>query len=283
MQPDISVLLATYFGDSPALLNECLESLEHQTLPPNEVILVESGVLTPPQREVIEEKKKKIPLRQVVQEENKGLGAALAEGLKHARCTWVARLDADDIAFPNRLERQAEHLIKNPGIDILGGAAVEIDYEGNSGKTRVMPRTHKEIAEKIWACPVIHPSVIFRRKKILEAGNYSPNFPRGQDYELWFRALHNGLKFENLADPVVYYRFSKENIRRQPPRECFVQGQIGWRGCRTLGLPLWQQIAVWYPFLRSLLPLPLAEAAYRFSQRIDPRFSGSASNHSGEK
>ncbi|ABM61560.1 glycosyltransferase [Halorhodospira halophila] len=273
MQTDVSILLATYSGDSPELLHKSLESLEHQTLPPDEVILVESGALTQAQREVIEEKQKQLPLRRVLKEKNEGLGAALAEGLKHARCEWVARIDADDIAFTDRLERQNQHLIKNPGIDILGGGAVEIDYDGNIGKTRVMPTKHDKISKTIWACPVIHPSVTFRRRRILEVGNYNPSLPRGQDYELWFRALHNGLRFENLPDPVVYYRFSQDNIRRQPPRECFVQGQIGWRGCRMLGLPLWQHLAVWYPFARSLLPLPLAEAAYRFSQRIDPRLA----------
>lgn len=265
--------MATYAGDCPKLLCESLESVEQQTLLPYEVIIVEAGPLTESQEKVISNKAEKLRIQRISQTKNRGLGAALAKGLTNASSTWVARLDADDVAFKDRLQRQAEKLTENPETDILGGAAVEIDSAGNTGRVRTMPLTHKEIAKKIWACPIIHPSVIFRSDKILEIGNYNQNLPRGQDYDLWFRALHNGLKFANTAEPVIYYRFSRDNIRRQPPRECFKQGVIGWHGCRQLRLPAWQHIAVWYPFFRSLLPLPIAEAAYRVSQRIDPRFS----------
>lgn len=101
-----SVLMATYGRDNPAYLAEALESLVHQTVLPDEVILVEDGPLGMALREVIEAYRSRLPLLSVVMPGNVGLARALNEGLGAAHHELVARFDSDDVADPGRFARQ---------------------------------------------------------------------------------------------------------------------------------------------------------------------------------
>jgi glycosyltransferase involved in cell wall biosynthesis len=210
-------------------------------------------------------------IRIIQNSENRGVGYCAWLGVCEARGTYIVRIDSDDICFPDRIKKQIDFLEKNPEIDVLGAAAIEIDDQGNRGRLRQMPLNHNDIAKTMWACPIIQPAVAFRRERILLAGNYSPKLRRRIDYELWFRCLKAGLRFANLPEPLVYYRFTPSSHRKQTLRRAFEQAQIGWNGCWMLKAPWWQYLAVMVPIVRAIFPPSLSHLIYRCLAPFDPR------------
>jgi len=269
-----SVLLPIYFQDDPQLLSIAIHSIwNDQTVKPGEVVLVLDGPIPDYLQSevtkwayVIGDKLKIIPI-----EKNVGLGAALNIGLKNCSFELVARMDADDVSLPYRFERQLSAFEQSPEVDIVGGAAIEIDESGNDIGFREMPVSHEDIISAIWAAPVIHPSVMYRRDAILGIGGYDDNLTRRQDYELWFRCAKIGLQFRNVYEPVVKYRFTRSTHAKQPVKLAFKQAMIGYRGSRDLNLEFWKRVACFYPFFRSLLPIGLQVFLNRIVSFLDPR------------
>jgi len=210
-------------------------------------------------------------IRIIRNQQNQGLGYSLALGVEQAKGKYVIRIDSDDVCMPDRFAKQIRFFEENPDIDILGGGAIEIDEDGNQGVIRGMPLSHEEIVKSIWACPLIHPTVAFKRDKILQAGNYNPNIRRRQDYDLWFRCAKQGFKFANFAEPLIYYRFSSDSHKKQRLNHAIDQAKIGWEGCKMLDLPKWQYLAVAVPIVRAIFPSSFSHLIYRALAPFDPR------------
>lgn len=212
-----SVLLSLYIKEQPSFLRKSLDSVFSQTLLPSEVVLVEDGPLTPDLESVVSEFQCRYSILKVIAlEQNQGLGKALNEGLKYCSYDLVARMDTDDIAKPDRFEKQIEVFRNNPEIDICSAWIDE--FEGaptNLISTRKLPENHQDIA--IYAktrCPINHPVVMFKKNAVLAAGGYL-HFPLFEDYYLWIRMLMNGAKFYNIQESLLYFRFSPQMFKRR--------------------------------------------------------------------
>lgn len=269
MPPSATVLMAVY--NSEKLLSGSLESVLGQTHDDFELLVVDDASTDDTLAIVQEYALRDDRITVLRNESNLGLGACLAAGVEAAQGEVIVRIDADDHCFPDRLERQLCFLREHPDVDVVGGAAIEINDAGREGGRRRMPEMHEEIVRSIWACPFVHPTVAFRRQRILDVGNYDARLRRRQDYELWFRCAKAGLRFHNLQEPVIYYRFDANAHKKQPLRLAMQQAGIGLAGCKMLGLPWWQYMAVTVPAWRALLPGPLRHLVYRLSAVVDPR------------
>jgi glycosyltransferase involved in cell wall biosynthesis len=202
---------------------------------------------------------------------NRGLGYVLRRGLEEARAPLVARMDADDLALPDRLEAQVDFMRRHPEVHVLGGWTEDCDAEGRVTRLRLTPTRHERIADLVWTCPFLHPTVMMRRNAIQAVGSYDPSLRKRQDYDLWFRALEGGLGFANLPKTLVRYRFTDDYYRRNDVRVAWAQALIGWRGCwRTGQGPLAYVGAAW-PFVRTVLPTPVGKWLHRQAHRVDPR------------
>ena len=155
-------------------------------------------------------------------EKNVGLGNALNEGIKHCRNELVARMDSDDIAFPDRCKKQIIYVQQHPEIDVLSGTVAE--FEGSAltaedAKQQVVslkfvPETDREIAEYIkFRNPINHPCVMFRKSKAAAAGGYQ-QCHMFEDYDLWVRMFKNKCVFANLTDTILYMRVNNMHMRR---------------------------------------------------------------------
>ncbi len=128
-------------------------------------------------------------------------------GLHHARGEFIARMDADDIALPQRLERQLCFLRDNPAISVVGGSYENIDENdkviGRPVPLRLDPeRIHERLPfENCMA----HPSVMMRRADVLKVGGYAYGL-FAEDWDLWLRMRRAGMRFANLPDLVLRYR-----------------------------------------------------------------------------
>jgi hypothetical protein len=180
-------------------------------------------------------------------------------------------MDADDIAVPNRLKLQMVYVKENPGIDILGGYALNINDDAQIIDERRVPISHDDIYQLLWTNPFIHATVMFRREAILKIGSYSPKLRKRQDYELWFRCAAAGLKFANLAVPLIHYRFTEKTFKRNNWQVLIAHLLIGWRGCWMVGASPFAYIGVTKPLIIGLLPLQLRYPVYRWLKNFDPR------------
>lgn len=271
---EFSLLMAVYSGENPIWLDESLESIfNEQEITPNEVVLVIDGPITLELESVISKFVEKYPsifnLHRL--SENKGLGYALNEGLEKCSFDLVARMDADDIAYPNRFKKQLVFMNENPDVDILGGGAEIINEVGTSTGFRSVPTTHSKIIELMWSCPLIHPSVMYRKSTILNVGSYSKILKRRQDYDLWFRCAEYGANFVNLPEPLISYRITDNSYSKNSLSVSWQQAMIGFKGCKSLSLNSVAYLGVFYPVIKSLLPFRLRRVLDSLLSKLDPR------------
>lgn len=213
-----SVLMSVYYKEQPDWLNEAIKTMLEQTLPPNEFVIVKDGKLTKELDEIIDGYVEKYPdlFNIVALENNSGLGIALCEGIKRCKNEIVARMDSDDIALPERCEREMHCLTDDPELQLVGSSVMEFCGSiDNVLSYRKLPETNEEInkfARK--RCPFAHPSVMYRKQVVLNAGNYR-HYPYFEDYDLWVRMLTNGCKCKNIGDCLVYMRVNEDFYKRR--------------------------------------------------------------------
>lgn len=208
-----SVLLSLYSKESPDFLRQSLDSIFNQTLPPDEVILVEDGPLTDELYAVLA----KYPQLKIVKlEKNGGLGKALNEGLKHCSFELVARMDTDDICFPDRFEKQIKFMEENPKISLLSGYIDEFnDNPNNIISTRTVPLKHEEIKKYLKKRNAFnHMAVMFKKGIVLDCGGYQ-SVPFFEDYNLWIRMIQKGCQVANIPQILVKARVGNDMIGRR--------------------------------------------------------------------
>lgn len=212
-----SVLLSVYYKESYSAFCKSLDSIFTQTTCPDEVILVEDGPLGSDLNDIISEYSAKYPTLKIIPlPTNQGLGKALNEGLKHCSYDIVARMDTDDIAKPDRFEKQLAVFEKYSDIDVVGAWIDEFEDDISDVKSvRKLPELPDDIRQFAKRRnPINHPVVMFRKSAVLAAGGYQ-HFSLFEDYYLWIRMLMNGAKFYNIQESLLYFRFSPEMFKRR--------------------------------------------------------------------
>ncbi len=213
-----SVLMSCYKRETPGLLDEAIQSIINQTAPPNEIVIVKDGDLTPELHGVLDKYIETYPdlFKIVGYEENRGLGHALNFGLEYTNNELVARMDTDDLSVSDRFETQLKYFAEHPETDILGGDIAEFstDPSRTVGKRKV-PTENDEIYEYAKKrCPFNHMTVMYKKSAVINAGGYIDWF-WNEDYYLWLRMLKNGCRFANTGTVLVHARVGEEMYRRR--------------------------------------------------------------------
>jgi glycosyltransferase involved in cell wall biosynthesis len=270
----LSVLLSVFENEKPEYLYLSLKSIYNdQIFKPIQIILVEDGFLPIELKLVIDEFQDLVgkKLIRVTNKKNMGLGYSLNKGLSHCTSRYVARMDTDDIALPDRFEKQLNFMLSNPKIDLSGSYATEIDEFGVEKSLRKMPCSDINIKEALWTNPFIHPTVIFKRESLVRIGGYDSSLRRRQDYELWFRCALENFKFANIEHPLILYRFTHSTHAKQSRATCLLQGQIGYNGATRLGLGKIKALLCYIPYIRSFFPERIQHIIYKLTKMVDPR------------
>ncbi|WP_278484962.1 glycosyltransferase [Hoylesella nanceiensis] len=214
---DFSVIMSVYKNDNPEQLDVALDSIINQTLPPNEIIVVVDGPVPDESVRVLENKKQVYPeLKVFYQKENQGLGAVLRIAVANAQYDYLARMDSDDIALPNRFELQMNEFKKDNNLSLVGGMITEFaDTPENIISKRILPCSDADIKQFMKSrCGLNHMTVIMKKKDLLKAGNYQPDF-RQEDYYLWARMILTGCTFKNIPEVVVNVRSGYDQFARR--------------------------------------------------------------------
>lgn len=212
-----SILMSVYKNDNPKYLEESIQSMLNQTIVTNDFVIIKDGPLTDELNSIIEKYKTKYNFINVITlTKNVGLGNALNIGIKECKNELVARMDADDYSFNTRIEKQLNYLREHPDIDLVGTQAFEfIDDVNNPIQYNNFPITNNEIIKYAHSRnPYAHPSVIFKKTKVLESGNYQQVF-LCEDYDLWIRMIQNGCKCANLDEYLFAIRVGNDFYKRR--------------------------------------------------------------------
>jgi glycosyltransferase involved in cell wall biosynthesis/GT2 family glycosyltransferase len=218
--PLVTVLLAVHDGEP--YLQAALASVLGQTVSDLELLVVDDASRdgTPGILAGFEDPR----VRVLRNDEQRGLAASLNRGLDDARGAYVARLDADDVAMPRRLERQLARIRSAPSVAAVGSAVLELDEAWRVGAVHAMPSGVAELRwSSLFSSPFFHPSVLVERDVLERNGlRYDTGFEESEDYDLWARLLEVG-EGDNLADPLVLYRVHPDQAsqrRRELQRAC---------------------------------------------------------------
>lgn len=209
-----SVLLPVYRGDEPDLVDDAISSVLDQTVEPDEVVIIADGPVPQELDEIVKSYQNEYDCVKCLEKaKNDGLGKTLQLGVKKCSNDIIARMDSDDISLSHRFEKQIEILTENEDIDVVGAHMAEhLTSSGKFENVRKVPETQEQIWKQAKKRnPMNHPTVMFRKKSVIESGNYS-KLRLIQDYELWGRMLAQEYNFYNIQDVLVVNNSSEEVI-----------------------------------------------------------------------
>lgn len=202
--PLVSVLMSCY--NAKRWLHEAGESVLAQTFEDFEFILVDDGS-TDDTWNVIQRYRERDQRVVAICKKNTGLADSLNVGIAKARGTWIARLDADDVCEPTRLQEQVAYVRDNPAIILLGTGCVEIDERSDVVKTHAYPSAHAALVRHLVRVQRFfpHSSAFYLRDAVRRQGGYRTRMRRAQDWDLWLRLSEYG-RLGCLERPLVRIR-----------------------------------------------------------------------------
>jgi len=199
----ISVIMGAF--NCEKTIQASINSIVNQTYPNWEFIICEDGSVDGSYLELTKFANSEDRIRIIRNDKNMGLTYSLNKCLEFTTGDYIARMDADDIATPERIEMQVRFLEENPSYGLVGCNAYLINKEKKIVGESLIPQTDHDIQIcKVFYNPFYHPTVLLR-SEILKENKYDESFIYAQDYELWLRILKKNKGF-NLSNKMLYYR-----------------------------------------------------------------------------
>lgn len=206
-KPLVTVLMPVYNAEK--FVEHAVRSIINQSFKEFELIVVDDGSTDQTHRILMQFDKKVV---KVFSQEKSGITAALNRGLSLANGKYIARMDADDIALPERLQKQVAFLEAYPEIGIVGSAVLVIDDSGRKWGVQTFEPTDIGIRwTSLLKNPFVHPSVMFRKNLLDDHNLEYRSLHHAEDYDLWIRLLRF-TKGSNIEQPLMLYRVHKSNV-----------------------------------------------------------------------
>lgn len=201
--PKISVIMSVHNG--MPYLKEATESILNQTYKNFEFIVVDDASDDNSLKYLSSIKDKRVKI--IRNKKNIGLASSLNRALLLAKGDFIARMDADDISKPKRLEIQLHFLNNHPTTDICGLWVSLINEEGNIIGSKKFPKSDINIKKLLnWRSPIIHPTLMAKKNFFKNLGGYDKDFDMAEDYELLLRAKKN-YKMANIPQKLLMWRY----------------------------------------------------------------------------
>ncbi len=254
----VTVVMGVYNQHNRQELEEAVRSILNQTIADWELIICDDGSESEAAENLKSYEKRDERIQVFRHEQNRGLAATLNACIARAKGKYIARMDADDISRPERLEKQYIFLESHPEYAFVGSNADLIDEKGIWGM-RKMPRK-PEKKDFLPFSPFIHPSVMVRREVYLKSGGYyvSKETWRCEDYELFMRLYAQGYQGFNMQERLFCYRENRESYERRKFRYRMDEARIRRRNFKNLGIR--GPVAWLYtvrPVVAGLVPVPV--------------------------
>lgn len=208
-KPLVSVIMSEY-NTKEELLLECINSILNQTYKNFELIIIDDCGKNDLNTIINKINDKRIKCYK--NEKNMGLVYSLNKAIKLSSGKYIARMDTDDYAYPNRLEVEVEFLEKNSNIDIISTRADFYDGEIIWGESKFFGEVNKK--NMLSGSPLIHPATMYKKSIIEKIGGYL-NYHRCEDYATWIELFVNGFNFYVLEDKTLRYHLSEDDYKKR--------------------------------------------------------------------
>lgn len=203
------------FNTPKNFLEQSLESIYAQTVTDFELVIVDNGSTNIETKKTLEsyKNKKNCNIYHCERKSNKrNISVALNYGLKNCFYEYVARMDSDDLMYPDRLEKQLNYMLMNPNVDICGTQIKNMLTNQQSRHKTII--TKDEYLYTDWF--LNHPTVMFKKSKILNLGAYEEDIEYApEDLLLWIKALKSGYIIHNLQEVLLDYRLHDNNASQK--------------------------------------------------------------------
>ena len=212
---NFAVVMTVYKGTQVSQLDVAMRSILASSILPNEILLVVDGPVDGKLSEAVNAFSKQPLIEAIELDENQGPGVARDHGIKRTTSPLIAIMDSDDICEKYRFEKQLE-VFKTKSIDVVGGVIEEFKYEiGDTKFHRNVPISHIDIVANGWLrFPMNNVTLMYKRQAYEKAGGYGV-LRQLEDWDLFYRLVLSGAKFENLPNTLVYVRCDDEFLKRR--------------------------------------------------------------------
>lgn len=202
--PEVSVVMSCY--NAGKTVNKAIQSIIDQSFEEFEFIIVEDGSSDDTLSILTKWQKKDKRITIIINNKNLGLAGSLNKGIKASKAKLIARMDADDWAYPNRLQRQLCYMKDHTEVDILGSAVMRVDDHDRDLGINQLPENHESIVTRVFKKPLVyHPTIMIKRNVYESLGWYNEKLRWAEDADLWYR-IYDEVRFHNLPDVLLRYR-----------------------------------------------------------------------------
>lgn len=202
--PAVSVIMSVFNGED--FLEQAITSVLNQTFKDFEFIIIDDGSQDR-SLSIINSFKKLDSRIKVITQKNQGLAKSLNTGIHHAQGKYIARIDADDLCYELRLEKQYSFMEANHSVDLIGSSVDVIDETGSITAVKKQLTSFDEIYKKrFFVSPIFHITFFGKKDFFVKNNGYRENFVYAQDYDLVLRGIDMGSIILNLEERLVQYR-----------------------------------------------------------------------------
>ncbi|PFG15092.1 glycosyltransferase family 2 protein [Bacillus sp. es.036] len=253
--PKVSVIMGVYNGARS--INKAIESIINQTFTDYEFIICDDGSNDNSIELIQKFADRDGRIKLIQNRNNQGLAQTLNNCLNVATGEYIARMDDDDLSYPDRFAKQVAFLDSNPNYAIVGTSRNLFDESGIWGRS--IKEGERTILDIFLGRTFTHPSIMMRRKEVLTVGMYTTgtDTERTEDYDLWCKMYEKGYKGYNLRDVLFEYYEARDSYskRKFKYRVCEYRLKKKWR--KKLGLPVKYEIFAFRSLLVGIIPVKI--------------------------
>ncbi len=211
--PLVSVVMSV-FNEPERYLRESIESVLRQTLNNFEFIIVLDNPEYEKAYEIVNSyAKSDNRIKIISNKENEGLASSLNKAFSIARGKFIARMDADDISFADRLEKQLSFIENHPDLMLIGSSMIYVDEDKKILESSLARSNYKFLKKFVFygGTPCFHPTWFFRKDLLNKLNGYR-TLPTSQDYDFLMRLFYLGIRASNMEEPLLYHRMHQKRI-----------------------------------------------------------------------
>lgn len=250
----VSIIMSEY-NTKVDQFHRSIESVLNQTYKFFELIIIDDCG-----KNNVEELLKKYDDNRIVvykNNENKGLAESLNFALKKSKYEYIMRMDTDDIAVENRLEKQIEFAKKNPQYSIIGGRYIAFNEKEEVFESNFFGEVKKE--DFLFGTPFAHPTLLLKKEDLLKIGGY-PDYKRCQDYAMEMNMYANGYKGYIMNDILLKYRQEDDSYKKRSYKVRIIEYKVRKKFFKKLKIPFYKRFVYELkPLVIGLIPMKLQQ------------------------
>ena len=220
IHPHVAIIMSVYVNDNLEQLKLAVDSILGQDYQSLRFFIYKDGLISEEATNYLNEVSENANIFLFGNRVNFGLANSLNYLIDVVlrdmpQVEFIARMDSDDISHSNRISKQVKYFQKSPLVSVCGTACREFGSDAANEFNHVHPKHDDILKLSISKCPMVHPTVMFRKSVFTRGFRYTTETRFTEDVALWFELLSAGLVFGNIDEPLLDYRLTDDTIRRR--------------------------------------------------------------------